>query len=383
MRLVSRRAFLRTASASGLAVGVALAGLAASSPALSQQSTAPKPAAADDWQTSWADLIAAAQAEGALSLVTVAGAGYRALIAQFQQEFPAIAVSHLPESSERLWFDAVRSGLQAGAAGFDLAIVQPGETVRRGRNEGLWSPLRPLLMRPDVTGHDLWRNGFDGQFMDTERGLFFGWEHQVFHAYAVDSSVVGEGEIQTAKDLLHPKWRGRILSLDPRSGTGLLSAASVARASGMDVVRQLLVDQQPTFVQTGPREVTESLARGRFAIALGVRPKALKHLQDQGIGQKIQYLDLPDADFVQPMVLAHVVNAPHPAAAQLFANWMLTQAAQMTLTGGLQTDSARTDIPAHTQAGVGTPGVVYFHPDRDEHVQLLAETRRLVQQLLA
>jgi iron(III) transport system substrate-binding protein len=234
-----------------------------------------------------------------------------------------------------------------------------------------------------VTGHDLWLRGFDAQFLDAQGSLHFGWEHQVFHAYAVDSTVVGAGEIQTVNDLLNPKWRGKILSLDPRSGPGLLSAASVARARGMDVVRQLLVDQQPTFVRTGPREVTESLARGRFAIALGVRPKALKHLQDQGIGQQIQYLDLPDADFVQPMVLAHVANAPHPAAARLFANWMLTQEAQTTLTGGLQTNSARTDVPTFAADGAGTPGVAHFHPDRDEHVQHVAETRRLVQQLLA
>jgi hypothetical protein len=70
----------------------------------------------------------------------------------------------------------------------------------------------------------------------------------------------------------------------------------------------------------------------------------------------VRYHDLPDADFVPSGSLLHFDRAPRPAAAQLFANRILTREGQTLLAGSLQTNSARTDVPAFQADETGCAG---------------------------
>jgi iron(III) transport system substrate-binding protein len=228
----------------------------------------------------------------------------------------------------------------------------------------------------------VWRDGLDARFLDAGGAVCFAWSYQVFHAYAVNTDLVPETAIRSVQDLLDPRWRGKILSMDPRLGTGLLSAAGVARRWGTGTVRQLLVDQRPVIVNAGPDDVAGPLARGRFPIALGVRPKALDPLRARGVGRQVRYLDLPDADFVAASPLLHFDRALHPAAAKLFANWILTQEAQAVLAGSLPTNSARRDVAPGSPDETGAGGA-YYEPDREANFTHTVETQRLVRGLLA
>jgi ABC-type Fe3+ transport system substrate-binding protein len=113
-----------------------------------------------------------------------------------------------------------------------------------------------------------------------------------------------------------------------------------------------------------------------------VRPKALNPLRDRGLGGNIQYLDLPDADFAGSTAMLYFEQAPHPAAARLFANWILTREAQTTLASSLATNSARTDVDAFEPDGVGTAGRTYYEPDREANYAHTAATRQLIRDLL-
>ncbi len=148
------------------------------------------------------------------------------------------------------------------------------------------------------------------------------------------------------------------------------------------MVKQLLVDQQPTFSRGAPREIAESLVRGRHPIALGVRPKALRPLQEQGLGHNVKYLNLPDADFIATISMFYFDRAPHPATARLFANWILTREGQTILTSSLPTNSARTDVDAFEPDGTGTAGKSYYEPDREANYKHTADTQKFIYQLL-
>jgi iron(III) transport system substrate-binding protein len=330
----------------------------------------------------WDELVAAARAEGRLSLLTVVGGGYGSAVESFEQQFPGIRVDRWAESSANTWLARVREGRRAGGSAFDLAFVQADRALADGAPEGMWAPLRPLLMRPDVLDDRAWRDGLDARFLDTGRSLCFAWEYQVIHAYAINTDLVPAGAIKTVADLLDPRWRGAILTLDPRLGTGLLSAASIARTWGTDLVRQLLVDQQPIIYSSGPDDVTQRLARGDYPIALGVRPKALNPLRARGQGANVQYVDLPDADFVACGSMLSCDHAPHPAAAKLFANWILTREAQTLLASTLTTNSARADVPPFEPDGTATPGAAYYESDREANYEHTAATRQFVHSLL-
>src|SRR5438094_880207 len=123
---LSRRAFLQMTGL-GAAASAAACSLAAP-PAVSPASadTAPAvpprgpPTQDGTWERQWEDLIAAARAEGKLSLVTMVGSGYRTVFESFQQAFPGIAIDWLAESTARVWLDRVRQERQAGTYSFDL-----------------------------------------------------------------------------------------------------------------------------------------------------------------------------------------------------------------------------------------------------------------------
>jgi iron(III) transport system substrate-binding protein len=386
---MTRRDVLRIGVLAGAAAAVActrsVAGnSAAAGPML--RSDAPAPAPQEISRASeWEQLVASAREEGQLSLVTLVNRGWATVIESFERAFPGVAVRRLAESSASVWSEAVRRGQAAGSQSFDLAFVQPGTTIRAEAPAGPWAPIRPLLFRPDVLDGAAWRGGLDARFLDAGSTLSFDWEHHVHHAYLVKTDLVGEGEIKSVRDLLDPKWRGSVLSSDPRMGDGLTAATAVAKAHGDDVLRQLLVDQRPTYIGAdgwGKSQAAE-FVRGPFPIARNLRPKPLADVRAAGLANNLKYLDLPDADFVPSVAMMYVDGAPHPAAAKLFANWILTREGQTLLTGSLPTNSARTDVPPFDPDAVGAPGNTYYDPDATTNEAHAARTAAFVRGLLA
>jgi len=381
METLNRRAFLRLATLATVASAAACSlSAVAEVPRISSDS-GPGPT----WGKEWDELIAAAKAEGKLSLLTWGdtwgGAGYPRVVADFEQAFPGIVVERLSESSASVWLGRVRQGRQAGNYTFDLALVQSDAALKEGKPAGIWAPIRPLLLRPDVLADSAWRDGLHARFLDASGDLCFSWEYQALHAYAINTDLVPEGAIKSVKDLVDPKWAGMLISSDPRIGLGLNSAAAVARTWGTGVVRQLLIDQRPV-ISIGGRDLAEALVSGRYPIALGLRPKALAGFREQGLASKVRFLDLADADFAATTSLLYFDRAPHPAAARLFANWILTREGQALLTGSLPTNSARTDVAPFEPEGIATVGKAYYEPEREANYQHTADTQKFVTDLL-
>jgi iron(III) transport system substrate-binding protein len=411
MRTLTRRALLRIAAlgaaplatACGRAVtpeaapvGSALpSGTPAppASPAFSASPTSPPPTASPTppaspardtiRTTEWEAVVAAATREGQLALITLANRGWTTVIERFERAFPGIAVHRLAESSAAAWRDALRRGRAGGGQSFDLAFVQPVAALAEDGPGDLWAPLRPLLVRADVLDDGAWRDGLAARFLDDAGAVCFDWEHQVHHAYLVNTELVRDGEIRSVRDLLDPKWRGNVISSDPRVGDGLMTAAAVAQRWGRDVLKQLLVDQRPTVHPNGwDQSLAEAFLRGRHPIARGLRPKPLAELRARGLAGSLAYLDLPDADFVPSTALLLADRAPHPAAAKLFANWILTREGQAVLTANLPTNSARTDVPPFEADGVGAIANAYYEPDREANQARIAATGAFVREVL-
>lgn len=384
MRL-GRRAFIGlagTTAAGAAAVAFARAFIGDDAPAATGPRTVPTPfsgnaTARQDWDA----LIREAKRESTLFVIVSGQRAYRRVVNEFQTAFPGIDVQLYTENTADGWLERVRADRRASRYTFDLAFVQPEPAITQGQKDGFWTPVRPLLIRADVKDDAAWRDGFASRFLDTRGQFCFAWEYQVQHAYAVDSRVVKEGEITNVRDLLDPKWRGKIITSDPKIGSGLFSASNVAKQHGNDAVKGLLVDQQPKVAASGA-ELTDAIVSGAYPIAQGVRVRTLQAARGRGEAGHVKFLDLPDADSVSGTGLLAFNNTPHPAATRLFLNWVLMREGQTLMAQNLLTNSARRDVEVYEKDGTGQPGKPYYEPDREANYAHTAATQQYVRGLL-
>ena len=194
--------------------------------------------------------------------------------------------------------------------------------------EGALAPIRPLFVRPDVTDDKVWRGGFEAGFADADKKLGFSFMERVL-PIVVNTDLVKEGEIKTVQDLLDPKWKGKILWGDVRDGATFGQMTPVRLKHGDEVVKRLLVDQQPTFSRD-IRQMMEFTIRGKFAITNSNNRSFYQEFIQAGVGKNLKFLDIPDLSYLTLSDGLWLLDkAPHPNAAKVFINWALTREGQM------------------------------------------------------
>ena len=122
-----------------------------------------------------------------------------------------------------------------------------------------------------------------------------------------------------------------------------------------------LVKQEP-FITRDQRLQAESLARGKYAVAIGVQPD----IQAEFIkmGARIQTIIPEEGAWLGggPGLIAAFSKAPHPNAAKVFINWFLSKEGQTLYSRTARAESARLDVPNDhlNKADRRDPKVKYF-----------------------
>jgi len=364
----TRRGFLQATAAGSAA--------AACAPAAAPTTTSAPAAGGAAWEREWNDLLAAAKKEGKVGIQTLTGTGYRKTFEEFEAAF-GITVEHRAEVSASLWIPKLEKEREAGLYALDLALVPANSALSSLKPRGAWDPIKPAIFRPDALDDKAWRDGFNARFMDLEGNLAFGYDHTLRRVSGIHLDHVRDGEIKTVQDLLDPKWKGRMAYADVRVGDAFLALANVRQKLGDQVVRQLLVDQQPTFIRDA-RQLMEGIVRGRYAVVLGIRVEVLQEFREQGVAGKVKILDIADADYL-PAFCAFLVNkAPNPNAAKLFINWFLTKEGQTALAKNLPANSARTDVEIFDPESVAKPGVKYYETGKEAVYDWILDTQKFI-----
>ena len=257
----------------------------------------------------------------------------------------------------------VKTERASGIYSLDVYLAGPDTTATTLYDDKLIDPLKPLLIMPEAVDGAKWKLG-KVWFADPEERFAVRPFSSVATFLFINTDHVKPEEMRTAKDLLNPKWRGKISSEDPTTtGSGANSAARFYHDLGEDFVRKLYIEQK--VVRTRERrQMSDWLARGTQPICLSCRENDVRPLIKDGfkILEIFQLADMPGSINGSPWMLTLANRAPNPKAAQLFANWILSKEGLGIYARGFGSVSMRTDIDESelNPGNVPKKGVKYF-----------------------
>jgi iron(III) transport system substrate-binding protein len=303
------------------------------------------PAAAPAAATEWGQTLAAAKREGAVTVAGPPQQAEREVLEGFRQAYPDIQLEYsgLIGSQYSSRVAAERTG---NIYAWDLFIGGASEQYAH-IPQGWYQPLKPAVILPEVLDDGKWLGGFDGGFADAGKQYVYSFTWYVTNLLKVNRTSIPESELNSAEQLLDPKWRGRIVVYDPRAGgAGLLAFSALRQQLGDEGIRKILVDQQPVF-STDKRQFTEWVVRGRYPIGIGVVDPYLAPFLEEGLGKDVGNLRTQ----VEVLTggsgnLVLMDRAPHPNATKVFVNWLLSAPTQTAWAQKAVTNSRRLDVPS-------------------------------------
>jgi ABC-type Fe3+ transport system substrate-binding protein len=296
-----------------------------------------------DWKKEWEKTLSEAKKEGKI----VAGIPARAELRKeletvFKPKFGIdmdLSVARGPQNASR-----IASELKAGVKYFDVFIGGSG-TFESLAEDGMVEPLMPNLILPEVKDEKNWWGGHIWEDnVKTKRFLYSFIADAGTGGYWHNTDLVKPGEIRSLDDMLNPKWKGKIGFLDPRTpGSGQSVWSFFWDVKGEGWLRKLV--QQDLFVSRDQRQLADALAKGKLAIALGVSFYTLEGF----ITANLPIKELPPLKEGAPSsngsgVIGIVKGPPHPNAAKLFVNWLLSKEGQELYVKVMHQSTRRLDV---------------------------------------
>ncbi len=331
------------------------------------------------WQGEWNMTLEEAKREGSLIIYSTWGGEVKSPFTAFFKEKYGIGIEWVSGQSaamEAKLYAERRAGLYQG----DVYLAGVGTPLNSLKPNGILDPLEPLLLLPEVTSSEAW-NGNSLPFIDPEHYII-ALAMSVKVPIDVNTQLVKPGEIVSFRDLLNPRWKGKIVMLDPTaSGTANAWVCLVAEdIMGLEFIKELA--KQELVIVRDDRLAAEWVARGKYPILIGARTDVVTVFRSEGA--PMSGIIPAEGTWVAATTAMCVINKPtHPAARKIFANWVLTKEAQTLYSklSGVQT--AREDVPTDHlyQLEVRDPKVKYPRSDTVESNLLRPKYKELAKEI--
>jgi iron(III) transport system substrate-binding protein len=310
----------------------------------------------------WQEAVNAAKKEGK---VVVAGSPdpvmRNEIIPKFTSRY-GIPVEFVAGRSSQI-VSRVETERSAGIYSVDVFLAGPDTTAIELYGNKMIDPVRPLLILPEVLDGSKWKTG-KVWFVDPEERFVVRPFSSVATLLFINTDHVKPGEMRAAKDLLNPKWKGKISTEDPTTtGAGANLAARFYTQIGEEFVKALYMDQKPVRTRER-RQMSDWLARGTQPICLNCRQDDVAPLQKEGfkIVEVFELAGVPGTVNGSPWLLSVANKTPHSRAAQVFANWILSKEGLEIYARGYGSATLRTDIEESflNPGNIPKKGVKYF-----------------------
>ena len=344
-----------------------------------------------DWKKDWERTLQEAKKEGKIVVGIPARPELRKeLELVFKPRFGVdmdLSVARGPQNASR-----IASEQKAGVKYFDVFIGGSG-TFESLAEDGMVEPLMQNLILPEVRGEKYWWGGHIWEDnVKTKRFLYSFIADAGSGGYWHNTSLVKSDEIRSLDDFLNPKWKGKIGFLDPRTpGSGQSVWSFLWDVKGEGYLRKLVA--QDLFVSRDQRQLADALAKGKLAIALGVSFYTLEGF----IVADLPIKELPKLKEGLPSsngsgVIGIVKNPPHPYAAKLFVNWLLSKEGQELYVKVMHQSTRRLDVDTMwlqaegVQAAKDVLTVEEYHRVRnhleDKYTKVRAPAGKFAEQIL-
>jgi iron(III) transport system substrate-binding protein len=324
----------------------------------------------------WEKTLATARQEGKLVVMGPPGQDLRdGLLTGFQRKYPEIDVEFTGFSGGE---QSAKLLTQRGAGQHlvDLYITGSQSIFLNLLPANALDPMPDYLVGPDIEPAR-WLDGKLGFSDNAQRYNVVMSRYKntpmVYNRNAVSSSM-----FTSWKDILDPRWKGKIGMGDPTIPGSALDVATfwITRDGlGKEFVEQLFT-QQGVAVTRNARQALDWVAQGQYPIGLGVSGTEAQDLMRRGV--PLGLVD-PEATFREGGFVTSgfgtvsVVNRPpHPNATRVYLNWLLSKEGQTDWTQASAGASRRLDVPTDglPEYTIPNPGVSYVETYGEDYIKI-------------
>lgn len=335
-----------------------------------------------DWQTKWDNLLKAAKKEGVLSMYSTQGTQVRDGIFKPLQEKLGLRLEWVTGKGEEM-NQRLITERRAGIYIPDVYIGGATSVLTLTKPSGALAPMEPEIFLPEALDSKAWFGG-ELRWIDKEKLLLAFITYQVI-PITINKSLARPDEIKSYRDLLNPKWKGKIVINDPTvTGTGekfFLIAGGIIM--GYDFMREL-VKQEPAITRDQRLQV-EWLAQGKYPIGTTTKPEIVADFQKAGV--PLAYVSPAEGMWTSAGGgnVSLYDRQPHPNSSRAFINWLLTKEGQTVFSKALGVPSGRIDVPTEglDQNLLLQPGVKYVSGDSEELLLKAPEERKITLEIVA
>jgi iron(III) transport system substrate-binding protein len=245
----------------------------------------------------------------------------------------------------------LKSERAAGIYSQDV-FVGGGDTITNTYHKSGW--LAPLseIVPEEMLSETEWVRG-DVPWVDPEKRILKLSEF-VSIPYVINTEKVDKEEVQGWKDLLDPKWRGKMVMGDPRTSGGGANDVGMFMATdgyGDDFIEKFYAGQDVTYL-ADDRQMADGLAQGKYSIGMAINQAEIDRAIEDGLPLEVI---IPEDGPVQVTsgfgLVAVADQAPHPNAAKLLATWLVCKDGNAAWNKAYGSLSTRSDVPPPPAAG--------------------------------
>jgi iron(III) transport system substrate-binding protein len=325
----------------------------------------------------WQRTVEAAKKEGKVSVFLYQRENIEAAVRVFEKKFADIQVvsasTPAAETGPRLM--AERRG---GKFLWDVCLCGPTTPLTVLYPAKALDPIKPALLLPEVTDVTKWWEG-KHHYMDPEGSHIFVFVGSVdMPNLFYNKNLVDPNEFKSYWDMIKTKWRGKIVAVDPRQpGRPRVGARILYNVPDLgDKFLTRLFTEMDVVLSREDRQALDWLAVGKYALCLfcgNIEAATAQGLQVAEF-EVYRWRETPAISSGSNGSIALMNQAPHPNAARVFINWLLSREGQASfqkvmnsadlLVESMRVDIAKDPVPPAQRRVAGTRYIIMDTPER-------------------